>query len=71
MTNGFTSESMKELLRLTSWCLNPVREHRPSMSLVETEVHRIREQEIRLTTVMAESSTPIVTLGSQLFTTSR
>ncbi|XP_062207984.1 serine/threonine-protein kinase-like protein ACR4 [Phragmites australis] len=70
MTSGFTSESMKELLRLTSWCLNPISEQRPSMSLVEAEIHRIREQEIRLTTVMAEG-TPTVTLGSQLFTTSR
>ncbi|XP_062230354.1 serine/threonine-protein kinase-like protein ACR4 [Phragmites australis] len=70
MTSGFTSESMKELLRLTSWCVNPLSEQRPSMSLVEAEIHRIREQEIRLTTVMTES-TPTVTLGSQLFTTSR
>jgi hypothetical protein len=70
MTSGFTSESMKELLRLTSWCVNPMSEQRPSMSLVEAEIHRIHEQEISLTTVMTEH-TPIVTLGSQLFRTSR
>jgi hypothetical protein len=69
-TAGFTSENMKELLRLTSWCLNPMMEQRPSMSLVEAEIHRIREQEIRLTSVMAEGI-PTVTLGSQLFITSR
>ncbi|RLN13274.1 hypothetical protein C2845_PM09G15780 [Panicum miliaceum] len=70
MTGGFTSESMKELLRLTSWCVNPMSEQRPSMSLVEAEIHRIREQEISLTTVMTGHS-PTVTLGSQLFRTSR
>ncbi|TVU34621.1 hypothetical protein EJB05_16460 [Eragrostis curvula] len=70
MKSGFTSESMKELLRLTSWCVNPAINQRPSMSLVEAEIHRIREQEIRLTSVMTEG-TPTVTLGSQLFTTSR
>ena len=70
MTSGFTSRSMKELLRLASWCVNPMSENRPSMSLVEAEIHRIREQEIRLTTIMPES-TATVTLGSQLFTASR
>ncbi|RLN35403.1 hypothetical protein C2845_PM03G35000 [Panicum miliaceum] len=70
MTGGFTSESMKELLRLTSWCVNPMSGQRPSMSLVEAEIHRIREQEISLTTVMTGHS-PTVTLGSQLFRTSR
>lgn len=70
MTSVFTSEGMKALLRLASWCVNPVSEHRPSMSLVEAEIHRIREQEIRLTTIMPEA-TATVTLGSQLFTASR
>ena len=70
MTSGFTSESMKELLRLTSWCVNPKSEQRPTMSLVEAEIHRIHEQEISSTTVMA-GRTPTVTLGSQLFRTSR
>jgi hypothetical protein len=70
MTSGFTSEGMKELLRLASWCVNPMSEHRPSMSLVEAEIHRIREQEIRLTMLMPEG-TATVTLGSQLFTASR
>nr|CAB3475321.1 unnamed protein product [Digitaria exilis] len=68
MSSGFTSESMKGLLRLTSWCVNPMSEQRPSMSLVEAEIHRIREQEISLTTVMTERI-PTVTLGSQLFRT--
>ncbi|KAL5228674.1 hypothetical protein ABZP36_016939 [Zizania latifolia] len=69
MAGGYTSEGMKELLRLTSWCVNPTSEHRPSMSLVEAEINRIRQQEIRLTTIMTDR-TPTVTLGSQLFTTS-
>lgn len=68
MTSGFTSESMKELLRLTSWCVNPMSEQRPSMNLVEAEIHRIHEQEISLTTVMT-GRIPTVTLGSQLFRT--
>lgn len=70
MAGGFTSESMKELLSLTARCVNPTSEQRPSMSSVEAEIHRIREQEISLTAVMAEG-TPTVTLGSQLFRTSR
>ena len=70
MTSGFTSESMKELLRLAFLCLKPMSENRPSMSSVEAEIHRIREQEIRLTTIMPEA-TATVTLGSQLFTASR
>lgn len=70
MAGGFTSESMRELLRLTARCVNPTSEQRPSMSSVEAEIHRIREQEISLTAVMAEG-TPTVTLGSQLFRTSR
>lgn len=65
MAGGFTSESMKELLSLTARCVNPTSEQRPSMSSVEAEIHRIREQEISLTAVMAEG-TPTVTLGSQL-----
>uniref|UniRef100_A0ACD5XCP9 Uncharacterized protein n=1 Tax=Avena sativa TaxID=4498 RepID=A0ACD5XCP9_AVESA len=70
MINVFTSQGMKELLRLASWCVNPMGEHRPPMNLVEAEIHRIREQEIRLTTFMSEA-TATVTLGSQLFTASR
>uniref|UniRef100_A0ACD5WIN4 Uncharacterized protein n=1 Tax=Avena sativa TaxID=4498 RepID=A0ACD5WIN4_AVESA len=70
MINVFTSQGMKELLRLASWCVNPMGEHRPPMNLVEAEIHRIREQEIRLTTFMPEA-TATVTLGSQLFTASR
>uniref|UniRef100_A0A0D9YJJ7 non-specific serine/threonine protein kinase n=1 Tax=Oryza glumipatula TaxID=40148 RepID=A0A0D9YJJ7_9ORYZ len=69
MASAYTSEGMREFLRLTSWCVNPTSEHRPSMNLVEVEINRIREQEMRMTTIMPES-TPTVTLGSQLFTTS-
>uniref|UniRef100_A0A453GEQ4 non-specific serine/threonine protein kinase n=1 Tax=Aegilops tauschii subsp. strangulata TaxID=200361 RepID=A0A453GEQ4_AEGTS len=70
MTSGFTPQGMKELLRLASRCVNPRSEDRPSMSLVEAEIHRIREQEIRRTTAMPVGDTT-VTLGSQLFTSSR
>ncbi|VAH68213.1 hypothetical protein VPH35_047123 [Triticum aestivum] len=70
MTSGFTPRGMKELLRLASRCVNPASEDRPSMSLVEAEIHRIREQEIRRTTAMPVGDTT-VTLGSQLFTSPR
>nr|XP_009420341.1 PREDICTED: serine/threonine-protein kinase CDG1 isoform X2 [Musa acuminata subsp. malaccensis] len=66
MVSSFTSEGMKEFLRLITWCLNPSSERRPSMDYVEIELQRIREKELQLTTVMGEGTTT-VTLGSQLF----
>ncbi|GAV91259.1 Pkinase_Tyr domain-containing protein [Cephalotus follicularis] len=64
--NSFTSEGMEELTRLIVQCVEPSSERRPIMSYVVTELDRILEKEMNLTTVMGEG-TPTVTLGSQLF----
>ncbi|KAK3138961.1 hypothetical protein QOZ80_5AG0375780 [Eleusine coracana subsp. coracana] len=64
---SFTSESMKELVGLTFQCLNPSSRRRPKMRLVATELDRILETEMSMTTFMGDG-TAIVTLGSQLFT---
>ncbi|URE45041.1 STYKc [Musa troglodytarum] len=66
MVSSFTSEGMKEFLRLITRCVNPSSERRPPMDYVEIELQRIREKELQLTTVMGEGTTT-VTLGSQLF----
>ncbi|XP_020262653.1 probable serine/threonine-protein kinase PBL21 [Asparagus officinalis] len=67
MGSSFTSEGMKEFLRLISWCLHPSGERRPPMNYVGLELERIHDKEMSLTTIMGEGTTT-VTLGSQLFT---
>lgn len=67
MGSSFTSEGMREFLRLISWCVNPTGERRPPMNFVVLELDRIHEKEMSLTTIMGEGTTT-VTLGSQLFT---
>ncbi|KAK8566066.1 hypothetical protein V6N12_059606 [Hibiscus sabdariffa] len=62
----FTPEGMEEFIKLTVRCLEPSSERRPAMSDVVTELDRILDKEMSLTTVMGEGS-PTVTLGSQLF----
>ncbi|KAK8693284.1 hypothetical protein V6N13_070873 [Hibiscus sabdariffa] len=62
----FTAEGMEEFIKLTVRCLEPSSERRPAMSDVVTELDRILDKEMSLTTVMGEGS-PTVTLGSQLF----
>ncbi|URD91448.1 STYKc [Musa troglodytarum] len=69
MGSSFTSEGIRDLLQLISWCLNSSSEERPPIKFVELELHRIHEREMSLTTIMGEGTTT-VTLGSQLFTTS-
>lgn len=64
---SFTSEGMKELVGLAFQCLNPSSRRRPRMRLVATELDRILETEMSMTTFMGDG-TAIVTLGSQLFT---
>ncbi|KAF8719965.1 hypothetical protein HU200_024733 [Digitaria exilis] len=64
---SFTSEGMKELVGLAFQCLNPSSRRRPRMRLVATELDRILETEMSMTTFMGDGTT-IVTLGSQLFT---
>lgn len=65
--NAFTSEGMKELIALTLRCLNPSGNNRPKMRAIAVELDQILETEMALTTVMGDG-TAIVTLGSQLFT---
>ncbi|XP_031496889.1 proline-rich receptor-like protein kinase PERK15 isoform X2 [Nymphaea colorata] len=69
LSGSFTREGMKELLRLTLQCINFSSRRRSDMRSVESELERIFEKEMKLTTVMGEG-TAVVTLGSQLFTSS-
>ncbi|CAI8613512.1 unnamed protein product [Vicia faba] len=66
MESRFTAEGMENYILLLIRCLDPSSERRPSMSYVEMELDRILEKEMNLTTMMGEG-TPTVTLGSQLF----
>ncbi|XP_010528126.1 PREDICTED: proline-rich receptor-like protein kinase PERK12 isoform X3 [Tarenaya hassleriana] len=65
--SSYTEEGMEELIRLTAPCLEVSSERRPEMSYVVTELKRILDREVSLTTLMGEEGTPTVTLGSQLF----
>lgn len=67
MGSSFTSEGMREFLRLISWCVNPTGERRPPMNFVVLELDRIHEKEMSLTTIMGEGTTTVIP-GSQLFT---
>ncbi|KAD4586557.1 hypothetical protein E3N88_24158 [Mikania micrantha] len=64
--NSFTTEGMEEYVHLIIRCVEVSSERRPAMSYVVTELDRILEKEMSLTTIMGEG-TPVVTLGSQLF----
>ncbi|KAG0452629.1 hypothetical protein HPP92_025293 [Vanilla planifolia] len=66
MSKSFTSEGMIDLLHLILRCLASPGERRPPMNHVVSEVERIRDKEMSLTTIMGEGTTT-VTLGSQLF----
>lgn len=66
MGNSFTTEGMEEYIHLIIRCVEVSSERRPAMSYVVTELDRILEKEMSLTTIMGEG-TPVVTLGSQLF----
>lgn len=61
---------MAELMHLILQCVAYSSERRPVMSYVVSELERILEKEMNLTTVMGEGS-PTVTLGSQLFKTTK
>ena len=67
LAGNFTAEGMKELVGLAFQCLNPSSRRRPRMRLGATELDRILETEMSMTTFMGDG-TAIVTLGSQLFT---
>ncbi|XP_019189581.1 PREDICTED: receptor-like protein kinase THESEUS 1 isoform X2 [Ipomoea nil] len=64
--NSFTAQGMEEFVELMVRCVEPSSERRAGMSYVVTELDRILEKEMSLTTMMGEG-TPVVTLGSQLF----
>ncbi|WJX83273.1 hypothetical protein P8452_65945 [Trifolium repens] len=66
MESRFTAEGMENYILLLIRCLDPSSERRPAMGYVEMELDRILEKEMNLTTMMGEG-TPTVTLGSQLF----
>ncbi|XP_057437618.1 putative serine/threonine-protein kinase [Lotus japonicus] len=66
LESSFTAEGMEAYILLVIRCLDLSSERRPAMSYVETELDRILEKEMNLTTIMGEG-TPTVTLGSQLF----
>ncbi|CAA6660073.1 unnamed protein product [Spirodela intermedia] len=66
MARSFTDKGLRDLLRLAVWCLNPSAGGRPPMSFVGSELDRILDKEMSLTTIMGEG-TPTLTLGSELF----
>lgn len=66
MSSSFTVEGMREFLQLIIWCLNPTGERRPPSSYLVTELDRIREKEMSMTTIRGEGTTKVI-LGSQLF----
>ncbi|KAL9241827.1 hypothetical protein vseg_015891 [Gypsophila vaccaria] len=68
--NRFTTEGMEEFVQLIVRCLDASSELRPPISHVVSELDRILEKEMSLTTGMGEG-TPTVTLGSQLFRASK
>ncbi|XP_039128472.1 receptor-like protein kinase ANXUR2 [Dioscorea cayenensis subsp. rotundata] len=69
LAGSFTSRGMKCLIRLILQCLDLSGRRRPRMGLIVLELERILETEMALTIVMGDG-TAVVTLGSQLFTSS-
>ncbi|XP_058203238.1 leucine-rich repeat receptor protein kinase HPCA1-like [Rhododendron vialii] len=67
LVGSFTAEGMKDFIRLALQCMGFPGKRRPKMEMVVSELDRILEKEITLTTVMGEGSTN-VTPGSELFT---
>ncbi|XP_008379039.3 nodulation receptor kinase-like [Malus sylvestris] len=64
--NSFTGEAMEGLIQLIMRCVEALSERRPSMSNVVTELDRIVEKEMSLTTIMGEGTSTVIP-GSQLF----
>ncbi|PKA60247.1 Receptor-like protein kinase HERK 1 [Apostasia shenzhenica] len=65
MSSSYTSEGMREFMQLIVLCLNPFVDRRPPTNYLASELNRIQEKEMSLTTIMGEGTTVI--LGSQLF----
>ncbi|KAF5950938.1 hypothetical protein HYC85_012931 [Camellia sinensis] len=69
LVGSFTTEVMKDFIRLTLQCMSFPGERRPKMEMVVSELDRILDKEITLTTVMGEGSTTVTpgsTIGSRL-----
>lgn len=64
---SFTTEGMRDLIRLTLQCMSFPGRRRPKMESIVLELERIQEREMALTTVMGQS-TATITPGSLLFT---
>lgn len=67
LAGTFTTEGMRDLIRLTLQCMSSPGKRRPKMEIVMTELERIHEKEMALTTFMGEG-TATIALGSELFT---
>ncbi|XP_075653466.1 proline-rich receptor-like protein kinase PERK3 [Castanea sativa] len=67
LAGGFTTEGMRDLIRLTLNCMSFPGKRRPKMEMIVHELERIQEKEMAMTTVMGEG-TSTITLGSDLFT---
>ncbi|ESR32892.1 hypothetical protein CICLE_v10005161mg [Citrus x clementina] len=67
LAGTFTTEGMRDLIRLTLQCMSSPGRRRPKMEIVMTELERIHEKEMALTTFMGEGTAKIA-LGSELFT---
>ncbi|KAL3505771.1 hypothetical protein ACH5RR_031153 [Cinchona calisaya] len=65
LVGSFTTEGIRDFIRLTLRCMSSPGRSRPSMEMVVLELDQILEKEVMLTTVVGEGTT--VTLGSQLF----
>ncbi|XP_021905058.1 putative serine/threonine-protein kinase [Carica papaya] len=66
LLGSFTAEGMRDLIRLMLKCMSFPGRSRPKTEMVVTELERIHEKEMELTTVMGEG-TATITLGSELF----
>ncbi|GAB4851253.1 hypothetical protein Ancab_030550 [Ancistrocladus abbreviatus] len=64
----FTADGMQDAIRLMLQCMAFPIKRRPKMEMVVAELDRILENEMAVTTGVNESTTTIVTLGSELFT---
>ncbi|GMH08333.1 hypothetical protein Nepgr_010173 [Nepenthes gracilis] len=67
LVGSFTADGMHDILRLMLQCLSFPRK-RPKMDIVVTELDRILENEMAVTTGADENTATTVTLGSELFT---
>ncbi|KAK2646294.1 hypothetical protein Ddye_021489 [Dipteronia dyeriana] len=68
LAGTFTTDGIRDLIRLTLQCMSLPGERRPTMDVVVIELNRIHEKEMERTTFMGEGSAATVTLGSELFT---